>query len=79
MLVKELQSLGLDITVYNADKQEIDLKQNFDEEDDFNMNNIDREVFTEVANESDMADSYSFNDGADADLSSLDAVADDMD
>ena len=79
VLVKELQSLGLDIKVFNPEKQEIDLKQNFDEEDDFNMNNIDREVFTEVANESDMADSYSFNDGADADLSSLDAVADDMD
>ena len=79
VLVKELQSLGLDIKVFNPEKQEIDLKQNFDEEDDFNMNNIDREVFTEVATESDLADSYSFNEGADADLSSLDAVADDMD
>ena len=79
VLVKELQSLGLDIKVFNPEKQEIDLKQNFDEEDDFNMNNIDREVFTEVATESDLAGSYSFNEGADADLSSLDAVADDMD
>ena len=46
MLVKELQSLGLDIKVFNPEKQDIDLKQNFDEDDDFNMNNIDREVFT---------------------------------
>ncbi len=77
VLVKELQSLGLDIKVFNPEKQEIDLKQNFDEDDDFNMNNIDREVFTEVADESAMSQSYSFNDGEDADLSSLDATADD--
>ncbi|MCR5165710.1 MAG: DNA-directed RNA polymerase subunit beta [Oscillospiraceae bacterium] len=34
VLIKELQSLGLDIRVLDENDQEIDLKQNFDDEDD---------------------------------------------
>ena len=34
VLIKELQSLGLDVRVLDADENEIDLKQNFEEEDD---------------------------------------------
>ena len=52
VLVKELQSLGLDIRVLDADKNEIDLKQNFDDDDDFGMIEPDSEAFTMVANES---------------------------
>ncbi|MBR0447277.1 MAG: DNA-directed RNA polymerase subunit beta [Clostridia bacterium] len=52
VLVKELQSLGLDIRVLDADKNEIDLKQNFDDDDDFGMIEPDSEAFTTVANES---------------------------
>ena len=37
VLIKELQSLGLDIKVLDADKEEIDLKQNFDEDDDIGL------------------------------------------
>ena len=33
MLIKELQSLGLDVKVLDKDNQEIDLKQNFDDDD----------------------------------------------
>ena len=33
VLIKELQSLGLDVRVLDADKQEIDLKQSFDDDD----------------------------------------------
>ncbi|MBQ3132896.1 MAG: DNA-directed RNA polymerase subunit beta [Clostridia bacterium] len=78
VLVKELQSLGLDIKVFNPEKQEIDLKQNFDEEDDFNLNNLDKEVFAEVATEGDMMNAgYSFNDGEDTDLTALDSTASD--
>ena len=33
VLIKELQSLGLDVRVLDADKNEIDLKQNFEDED----------------------------------------------
>ena len=52
VLVKELQSLGLDIRVLDADKNEIDLKQNFDEDDDIGMIEPDSEAFKMVANES---------------------------
>jgi DNA-directed RNA polymerase subunit beta len=34
VLIKELQSLGLDVKVLDINKNEIDLKQNFDEDDD---------------------------------------------
>ena len=34
VLIKELQSLGLDVRVLDAEENEIDLKQNFEEEDD---------------------------------------------
>ncbi len=34
VLIKELQSLGLDVKVLDIDKNEIDLKQTFDEDDD---------------------------------------------
>ena len=34
VLIKELQSLGLDVKVLDKDNQEIDLKQNFDDDDD---------------------------------------------
>ena len=51
VLVKELQSLGLDIRVLDADKNEIDLKQNFDDDDDVTLIEPDSEAFTMVANE----------------------------
>jgi DNA-directed RNA polymerase subunit beta len=38
VLIKELQSLGLDVKVLNKDNEEIDLKQNFDDEDDIGFN-----------------------------------------
>ena len=38
VLIKELQSLGLDVKVLNKNNEEIDLKQNFDDEDDIGFN-----------------------------------------
>ena len=38
VLIKELQSLGLDVKVLDQDEQEIDLKQNFDDDDDIGLN-----------------------------------------
>ncbi len=55
VLVKELQSLGLDIRVLDADKQEIDLKQTFEDDDDLGMVTPDSEAFTLVADESEFA------------------------
>ncbi len=37
VLIKELQSLGLDVKVLDQNDQEIDLKQNFDEDDDMGL------------------------------------------
>ena len=38
VLIKELQSLGLDVKVLDKDNEEIDLKQNFDDDDDMGFN-----------------------------------------
>ena len=48
VLVKELQSLCLDVKVYDKDHEEIDLKQNFDD-DPTPMQPIDDEAFSQVA------------------------------
>ncbi len=39
VLIKELQSLCLDVKVYNENHEEIDLKQSFEDDDDFVPNN----------------------------------------
>ncbi|MCQ2440840.1 MAG: DNA-directed RNA polymerase subunit beta [Clostridia bacterium] len=37
VLIKELQSLGLDVRVLDGESNEVDLKQNFDEDDDIGL------------------------------------------
>ena len=37
VLIKELQSMGLDLSVLDKDNNEIDLKRDFDEEDDMGL------------------------------------------
>ena len=54
VLVKELQSLGLDIKVLNKDKQEIDLKQTFEDDDEINMVTVDDDAFSTVTNEGEL-------------------------
>ena len=57
VLVKELQSLGLDIKVLDRDKQEIDLKQTFEEDEELNVvtvDPVDDEAFSTVANENEL-------------------------
>ncbi len=66
VLVKELQSLGLDIKVLNKDKEEIDLKQTFNDDDDMPMIMSDDEAFYTVANENEM-DGYEVADAEDVD------------
>ncbi len=66
VLVKELQSLGLDIKVLNKDKEEIDLKQTFSDDDDMPMIMSDDEAFYTVANENEM-DGYEVADAEDVD------------
>ena len=60
VLVKELQSLGLDVRVYDSDEQEIDLRQNFDDELGFSQVTDDR-AFSNV-NDAESAEGYSLED-----------------
>ncbi len=41
MLIKELQSLGLDIKVLDENNEEIDLRQSFDDDDDIGLTSSD--------------------------------------
>ena len=43
VLIKELQSLGLDVKVLDKDNQEIDLKQNFDDDDDMGFRHFEEQ------------------------------------
>jgi len=72
VLIKELQSLGLDVKVLDGDKNEIDLRQTFDD-DDVGLHLVDSEAFSTV-NDAGDAQGYSqegegiFEDGnADSD------------
>jgi len=56
VLIKELQSLGLDVRVLDKDDQEVDLKQTFDN-DDIGLPVADDEAFTQV---NDAAESSGF-------------------
>ena len=60
VLIKELQSLGLDVKVLDKDNQKIDLKQNFDDEDDMGFHHDDT-AFDEQ-NVADDLDGYSMED-----------------
>ena len=65
VLIKELQSLGLDVKVLDKDNEEIDLRQNFDEDDDMGFNHF------EEQNVADNLDGYKVEDAedmADSDL-----------
>ena len=70
VLIKELQSLGLDVRVLDKDDQEVDLKQTFDN-DDIGLPVADDEAFTQV---NDAAESSGFGfEGEDIFESSEDA------
>lgn len=56
VLIKELQSLGLDIKVLDEYENEIDLKHTFDEEDDVGIVNADD--FDYVATDEELEESY---------------------
>ena len=60
VLIKELQALGLDMKVLDKDNMEIDLKQNFDEDDDLGFTPV--TVDFEEENVADNLDGYSVED-----------------
>ena len=64
VLVKELQSLGLDVKVLDKDQEEIDLKQTFDDDDEVGM--VDASDFEYVADENELDAGYITEDGEDS-------------
>jgi len=56
VLIKELQSLGLDVRLYSKDDKEIELKENIDEGIDFNLEKQKKEQ--EVILEQELEDGY---------------------
>ena len=56
VLIKELQSLGLDVKVLDRNDDEIDMKQSF-ENDDIGLNPVDDRAFTEF-NDAETADNF---------------------
>ena len=88
VLIKELQSLGLDVKVLDKDNQEIDLKQNFDDDNDIGFTPVD-DSFDEPDLVADDLDGYSVDNPEDdlfdepevfedEDLFNLDGNSDDM-
>ncbi len=73
VLIKELQSLGLDMRVLDKDNQEINLEQNFDDEDDMGLEPIMEEEYINDLNLDDV-----MIDGPD-DIDDEDLDEDDLD
>ena len=65
VLIKELQSLALDVKVLDANNEEIDLKQTYDD-DDVTPTMADNEAFSEV-NDASYDDGYILDREEDAD------------
>ena len=57
VLIKELQSLGLDVRLLSKDNKELELKENIDDGIDFNMD--DKKIGDTVINEQELNDGYS--------------------
>ena len=64
VLIKELQSLGLDVKVLDKDEEEIDLKQNFDDDDDIGFKPSE-DTFDEQHVVTDELDGYTVQDTED--------------
>ena len=62
VLIKELQSLGLDVKVLDKDNEEIDLKQDLEDDDVGLYPSADEKAFSEVAREDEIAASFTVKD-----------------
>ena len=67
VLIKELQSLGLDVKVLDKDSEEIDLQQNFDDDDDLGFTPADTS-FDETNVMTEDMDGYTLEDPEEDDL-----------
>ncbi|MDD2956422.1 MAG: DNA-directed RNA polymerase subunit beta [Oscillospiraceae bacterium] len=73
VLIKELQSLALDVKVLDKDDQEIDLKQTFDDDEDVGLGSLDDAGMSveNVQNEDEISESYTIEE---PDLGDLDPM-----
>ncbi len=71
--MKELQSLGLDVKVQDKEGNEIDIKQNYDD-DDVGFDNSDLAIGDDVMVESELNDDYSIEDTPEQDEEPDDSV-----
>ena len=80
VLIKELQSLGLNVKVLDKDKQEIDLKQSFEDEDDFGLHPVEFES-NSVAVDEELEDDYTIEEpNLEDDYDDVfDTISDDLD
>ena len=80
VLIKELQSLGLNVKVLDKDKQEIDLKQSFEDEDDFGLHPVEFES-NNVAVDEELEDDYTIEEpNLEDDYDDVfDTISDDLD
>ena len=69
VLIKELQSLGLDVKVLDADQNEIDLKQHFDDDDDALLPEEETEHMSDSVIDEDELDDLGFSEADDELLS----------
>ncbi|MDR1754955.1 MAG: DNA-directed RNA polymerase subunit beta [Eubacterium sp.] len=77
VLIKELQSLGLDVKVLDFDNREIDLKQNFDDDDDVGI--VNAEDFEYIAEDGELDAAYITGDIEDNDFFADDDEGEDED
>ena len=78
VLIKELQSLCLDVRVLDEKGEEIDLKQSFDDDDDIIPQPIsDADDMDNVLIEDDLDDGFSLDEGEDDDFGDFDGSDDD--
>ena len=73
VLIKELQSLALDVKVLDKDQNEIDLKQTFDDDEDMGLGHMDDDLMEmeQVKNEDELADSYTIDEPDPEDLEGI--------
>ncbi len=78
VLIKELQSLGLDVRLYSQDNKELELKENIEEGIDFNLEREQKEKMQEIV-ESELNDGYEEETLEDEELIDEDEIYDDED
>ena len=78
VLIKELQSLGLDVKVLDEYQNEIDLKQHFDDDDDAYLSNENADQLTDGVTDESELESHGYMEDTEANEFDNDDDSDDM-